>query len=531
MAQRTDPKPSPDSQEHLDAGAPRGLATGERAAVRRRLSHRWAFFSFAVLGLLALTLWLRYTSPTPAPIAAAPEPRPTSVAVLPLVNASPDSAAEFFSEGVSRELAAALGRVPGLRVAAPGSVFALRRPNEDPRDAGRRLGVATVLEGSVRQTNDRLRVIVHLVSVGEGFDLWSETYERTPAEIFAVQEEIVRSVVATLRVPGAERWVDNASTTSDLDAYRSYLRARHAATRPPGADPTYAAALYQEAIAADSGFAPAWAGLAVAHAARAVSQGARPSEAMPAARVAATRALALDSSLAVAHTTLAQIHFLYDRDWLAADSAFQRALMTNPNRPEVHYWYAHFLLATSRGDEAVMHNRRAQELSPFDPEILAQLGWHDIQVRKFAEARESLDRGMAVDSNRAETRRLLGLLAEVVGDHELAESHYRAGLARAPDDLDLLAALGRIHALAGRPDEAGAVLARLDSLTTERWVSPYLSAIIAEALGDRRRAFAWLEEAVADRAADVVYLDFDPRLDRLRDDRRFARIRRSVGLP
>ena len=535
MAHVTDPpppsSPPPADTAELEARDPRGLSTGERAALRRRLSPRWAFFSFAVLGLLALTLWLRYTAPTPAPAAAVAEPRPSSVAVLPLVNASPDSAGEFFSDGITRELTAALGRVPGLRVAAPTSVFALRRPGEDPRDAGRRLNVATVLEGSVRHATDRLRVTVHLVSVSEGFDLWSETYERTPGEIFAVQEEIVRSVVAALRVPGAERWTDSLRATAGLDAYLAYLRARHAAERPQGGDPAYAAALYQESIEADSGFAPAWAGLAAAHVRRALTRGARPSEAMPAARVAATRALALDSSLAVAHTTLAQIRFLYDRDWPAADSAFRRALAINPNRPEVHHGYAHLLLATGRGDEALMQGRRALELSPLDPALAAHLGWHHLHTRQFAEARGSLDRALAADSTRADTRRLLGLLVQVLGDYELAESHYRAALARTPDDLELLASLGRTHALDGRPDEARAVLARLDSLTAERWVSPYLFALIAEALGDRRRAFAWLEEAVADRAGDVVYLDLDPRLDRLRGDRRFARIRRSVGLP
>ena len=507
------------------------LGTSSYAAVRRRLSPHWAFFSFALLGLFALTLWLRYTAPTSTPAAAAPEPRPSSIAVLPFVNASPDSANEFFSDGVTEELTAALGQVPGLRVAAPASAFGLKRSGDDPQGAGRRLNVATVLEGSVRQANDRLRLTVHLVSVSEGFDLWSETYERLPGDIFAIQQEIVRSVVATLRIPGAERWTDSFRTPSNPAAYVTYMRARHAMGSRAGGDASYATALYQEAIRLDSTFAPAWAGLAAAQVQRSLTQGARPGEAMPAARAAATRALALDSSLAVAHTALAQVRFLYDRDWPAADSAFQVALGINPNLPEVHHGYAHLLLAVGRVDEALMHAVRAIELSPLDPATLAHLGWHNLHVRRYAEVRESFDRALAVDSTRAETRRLLGLLAEVLGDYELAESHYRAALARAPDDLEIQASLGRMHALDGRSEEARAVLARLDSATTQRYVSPYLFAGLAEALGDRRRAFAWLEEAAADRVGEVVYLDLDPRLDRLRSDRRFARIRRTVGLP
>ncbi len=535
MAQLTDP-PAPPQPPALDAAelegrGPRGLTPGDRLALRRRLSPRWVFFSFAVTGLLALTLWLRYTAPTPTPAAITPEPRPNSLAVLPFVNASPDSAEQFFSDGVTEELTAALGRVPGLRVAAPSSAFAFQLPGEDPRDAGRRLNVATVLEGSVRQANDRLRITVHLVSVREGFDLWSETYDRLPGDVFAVQEDIVRSVVSTLRVPGAERWTDSLRPTSNLEAYTAYLRARHAMAGPVGANPSYAAGLYEEAIRLDSSYAPAWAGLASAQVRRALGQGARPSEAMPAARAAATRALALDSTLAVAHTTLAQVRFLYDREWPAADSAFRRALVINPNRSEVHHGYAHLLLATGRADEALLHGRRALELSPLDPETIAHLGWHHLLVRKYAEVRESFVRALAVDPSRAETRRLLGLLAEVLGDYELAESQYRAALDRAPENLELLAALGRTHALDGRAADAQAVLAKLDTLAASGYVSPYLFAGIAEALGDRRRAFAWLEDAVADRVSEVVYLDLDPRLDRLRGDRRFARIRRSVGLP
>jgi serine/threonine-protein kinase len=288
--------------------------------------------------------------------------------------------------------------------------------------------------------------------------------------------------------------------------------------------------LFQEALLLDSTFAPAWAWLAAAQAERAV-EGARPADVMPAAREAAERALALDSALAVAHMTAGQVSVLYDWDWSAADSAFQRALLINPNRAEVHHWYSRLLAALGRADEAVLHARRAVELSPLDAEAIAHLGWLHLYARRYAEARERLQRALQADSSLASTRSLLGLLAEAQGDYELAESHYRGALGGDADDLGALAALGRAHALDGRAEDARAVLATLDSLSAERYVSPYLLSGIAEALGDTRRAFAWLEEAVADRAGALVYLELDPRLDRLRGDRRFNRIRRSVGLP
>ncbi len=524
------------SQPRLDtadteARGPHGITTGERTALRRRLSPRWAFFSVAVIGLLGVTLWLRYTAPAEVPAVRAPEPRPTSIAVLPLVNASPDTANEFFSDGMTEELTAALGRVPGLRVAAPSSAFALKGRNEDPGAIGRRLNVGTVLEGSVRQDNDRLRVTVHLVSVSEGFDLWSETYERPSTDVFAVQREIAQAVVAALRAPGTGAVPASPSPTTNVDAYATYLRGRHVLGREGASDPAHAVGLFQETLRLDSTFAPAWAWLAAAQAERAIAEGARPADAMPAAREAAERALALDSSLAVAHTTVGQVRFLYDWDWNAADSAFQRALLINPNRAEAHHWYSHLLAALGRADEAMVHGRRAVELSPLDAGAIAHLGWLHLYARRYAEARESLEGALQADSSLASTRSLLGLLAEVQGDYELAESHYRGALDRDPDDLGALASLGRAHALDGRAEDARAVLASLDSLSAQRYVSPYLLGGIAEALGDTRRAFAWLEEAVADRAGALVYLELDPRLDRLRGDRRFNRIRRSVGLP
>jgi tetratricopeptide (TPR) repeat protein len=337
--------------------------------------------------------------------------------------------------------------------------------------------------------------------------------------------------VAALRVPGARPPPVPAAPTSSLDAYSAYLRARHAMRLHGAAAPSVATALLQEAIGHDSSFALAWGSLAAAQVQRALREGARPADVMPSARSAAIRALALDSTLAVAHTALGLVRFLYDWEWSGADSAFQRALVINPNRPDTRRWYAHLLVAVGRSDEGLAHARRALELSPLVAETLEHLGWQHLYARRYGDARESLDRALAVDSSLAGARYLLGLLAEVLGDHELAESHYRRAVAEAPDDTEVLAALGRTHALDGRPDDARAVLARLDSLSDQRYVSPYLLAGIGEALGDRRRAFAWLEEAVADRAAQLVYLRLDPRLDRLRGDRRFARIGRSVGLP
>lgn len=510
-----------------------GLTTGERVAARQRVSPRWGFFALALLAVLGVTLWLRYTTPATARPAVAVPARPTSVAVLPLVNASPDSADEYLSDGLTEELISDLGRVPGLRVTGASSSFALGGRVEDAQRAGTRLGAGAVLEGSARQAAGRLRVTVHLVSVREGFDLWSETYERDARDIFAVEHEIVRGVAGALRRPQPAA---TGAPTASLDAYALYLRGRRAA-RQAGPEPlARAMGLFQEAVALDSGFALAWSGLAETWLGQVVGAATPPREAMPRAAAAAERALALEPTLAGAHTALGVVRFLYDWKWDAAETEFQRALALNPNLASADRWYAHLLVATGRPDAALARSRRAVELEPADPTSRLQLGRYYLFTGLLSEAESELDLGRRLDSTRGgrfadATALLLGLLAERRGDYPLAESRYRAALTLAPEAPSLLTALGRVHALAGRPEEARALLQRLDSLSAVRYVSPFDLALVADGLGDRRRAFAWLDAALADRAASLVDLATDPRLERLRGDRRFARIARAVGLP
>ena len=246
------------SAEAAGRAAPEaGLTTGERQVARRRLAPRWGFFTAAVLAVFAVTLWLRYTAPRPAPRAVPPPP--TSVAILPLVNAGPDSADDYLSEGLTEELIAGLGRVPGLRVVGAASTFALADRLDDAQRAGVRLGAGAVLEGSVRLAAGRLRVTVHLVSVREGFDLWSESYDREASELAGVEDEIVRGVAGALRraPPPAE-----PPLTRNLAAHVRYLQARYAARRGDSASAAAAAEGYTAAIALDSTFAAPWAGLA-----------------------------------------------------------------------------------------------------------------------------------------------------------------------------------------------------------------------------------------------------------------------------
>ncbi|MBA3346364.1 MAG: tetratricopeptide repeat protein [Gemmatimonadales bacterium] len=497
-------------------------------ALRRWLPTRWTFFAVAVAGLLVVSLWLRYSASAPPP-APPPAVRPPSIAILPLVNASPDTANEYLSDGITEQLIGALGPVPGLRVIARPSAFAYDERALDAQAIGQRLDVGAVLEGSVRQFGDRLRVNVHLVSVPEGFDIWSETYERPAADLFAVEDHIARSVVAALRLRPPAALV--TQPTASFEAHTAYLQGLYHSRRFTRRGVQLAINYFGEAIRLDSTFAGAWAGLADAYIQRGIVEELRPKESMPPAKAALERSLALDSTLAEAHTTLGLIRFHYDWDWTGAEASFRRATALNPNLAEAHLWLAHLLLALGRAEESSAAGRRALSLSPADQRTRVQLGWQHLRAERYDEAREAAANALKQSPSAMEPHYQLALLAELSGDYPTAMAELELALTSAPDRAELRASLARVYALAGRPEEARRIVAELGQPSDGRYVSPYFLAWVGAALGDERQAFVELAAAAADRSEHLVYLRVDPRLDTLRQDPRFGRLAGRIGLP
>ena len=456
--------------------------------------------------------------------------RPNSMAILPFVNTSPDTSDDYLAHGVAAELTRSLSRLRGLRVAARSSAFGLKQTAGDPRITGRRLNVGTVLQGTVRRAGDRLRVTAHLVDADEGFDLWSETYEGAPADIFDIQDQIGRSIAGTFRIP-----MDSTAAARRPDAgfsaYDAYLAGRYfLEQRTPGTAPRAIAHLTR-ATRIDTAFAEAHAALAEAYLRRGDAEALPPRVAVPLALEAAARALALDSTLAEAHTTLGVIHFGFDRDWRRAETEFRRAIALEPASPEAHQQYARFLLAMGRMDEAREASERALELSPASPLMVEQLGWQYLHARQYGRSREALWRALEMDSTAWRTHFDLALLEQAAGNLAEAETRLRIPLEIAPERAEVQLALGQLYAATGRTEQAKEILQQLREAAEERYVSPYLIACLQASLGMRPQAFAFLDRAVRERSELVAYLRIDPRVDSLRTDRRFARLLRQLRLP
>jgi len=482
---------------------------------------RWKIFSGAVAVLLAATLWLRVTAPA-APATPDAPASPRSVAVRAFASFGPDSAVNALGEALAGELREAFSRIPGLRVVDPVSVRVAGRGVEDSRALGRRLGVGSVLEGNIRVTGDRLRVTTHLLSVDRGFDLWSETFDQPAAELLAVRDSIARSVGTTLRLPTRSLL---AGVTGD-STYWAYLRGRQAMTA--GLDPARAVAAFGEAVRFDPSYAPAWAGLAEAHAAELLAGTRPPAEPAEAARAAAERALALDGRSARALLARGMVRLTYDRAWAEAGDDLRRAAALDPSDPEPAHWRSHLFLAQRLVDSSLAASAVAMSLSPFDPARRVHLAWHYAMAGADTLA-ASLLAGMALDSSMLATDLHLPLLLEIAGDSASALAALRQALAAAPGRHDILAELARLHALAERPDTARGLLATLQARSDSGWVSPYALALVHAALGGRRAALTALDRALGEHDPAVVALLLDPRLAGLRRDRRFTGLVRRLG--
>jgi serine/threonine protein kinase/tetratricopeptide (TPR) repeat protein len=462
--------------------------------------------------------------PTPAPVPGGQESR--AIAVLPFVNASPDPDNEYFSDGMTDELITALTKVEGLHVASRTSVFALKNQREDVRAIGARLNVSAVLEGSVRKAGNRLRITVQLSSASDGRTLWSERYDREMADVFAIQDEIAQTIVRTLRTTllGDIGNTTPVRYTENVKAYSLYLKGRFWWNRRTQADIAEGVRYFDQAIVEDPDYALAYSGLADSYALDLDYRGVPVVEGMERAKAMARRAIALDETLAEAHTSLAWVTFIYDWDWPAAEREFTRAIQLNPRYSTARQWYAWFLVAMGRFDEALAEGRAAIDLDPASVSIRRSLGWLQYYARQFEPALDNLRRSLAMNPTAEETHRLLGLVYMQQGLYDEAAASFKEAIASSDYDVMAFAGLGHVAARRGRVEEARAVLNELYRRSKTGYVSPVALGGLHVALGEADDAFGQLEQVYRERRGWLAYLKIEPILDGLRNDPRFARL-------
>lgn len=465
---------------------------------------------------------------TSAPASHHPEsPSADSVAVLPFMNMSSSQDDQYFCDGMTEELINALAQVESLQVAARTSSFAYRDRHEDIRGIGQSLGVGTVLEGSVRRSGERLRVTVQLINVNDGYHLWSGTFDREVKDTFAIQDEIARAVVATLATHlGTDPDTNLVQRgTDDLLAYESYLRGRYTWNRRTEGGLRASITHFQEAIEKDADYANAYAGLADSHALLGIAEYgmAPPLEVMPRAKAAARQALRIDPRSAAAQTTLAHVTYAFDWDWVEADQAFRLAIELDPDYAFGHHWYALFLSAMERHDEAIASELRARELEPLSLIINKNVGTILFYAGQVEEAVREYRRTLELEPTFARTHYFYGLALEAQGRLEEAIREFRIALDADPGNTVLRASLGHALGLAGYELEASEILRDFAEIERQgRYVPALNRAIVALGMGHQDEALSWLERACEERSSWLVSARVDPTFDAVRDHPRFV---------
>lgn len=497
-------------------------------SARRRFWGRRTIFSVVVSLLLAAAvaavLLLGLGERARDTDAAASGGRFATLAVLPFVNASGDPADEYFSDGLSEELMGRLARSQELRVVSRTSAFALEDADLDAREIGRILGADALVEGSVRHDGERLRISVHLVDSSNGYQLWSQTYDRRIGDVFAVQEDIALSVANTLTgrlLAPAEAEALTVPATDPV-AYDLYLKGRFYWHRRTEDGLRAALEFFREAVERAPDYAPALVGLGDAYAVLGFYDYLAPDDSFPRAQEMARRTLQIDPRNASAHATLGYAALYYDWDLEEAEAQFRESIALRPGYSKAHQWYANLLTAAGRFEEAEREMRRAQQLDPLSLIASAALGW----VRYFAgrqeEALEQFRITLALDEDFQLAYLWSGWSLEALGKYDEAVVMIEEAVARSDGSGISMASLARVQALRGERSEAERVLTEL--LESGTYVPSYEIAKAYLALGQRELAAEWLQRAVEQRSHSLVFLKVDPQLASFRDDPVFARL-------
>jgi len=508
-----------------EPGSPSSLGLPARippVAAQKRTWWKLLLPALAVLIAVAIgaARWKRNAAVPATPLAS-------SIAVLPFVDMSPEKNQQYFSDGLAEELLNHLARTPGLRVAARTSSFQFRDKTADLAAIGQKLDVATILEGSVRKDGNRVRISAELVKAEDGFQLWSDTYDRDLNDVFAVQDNIARAITGELKLRLLNAHGGSIPQRGiSAAAYNAYLQGRYFYERRTHDDLSRAYEYFQQAVKLDPGYARGWSALAWVLIARGENaEGASFEEGYRDAMTAAERALQLDPGLAEAHAAIGRIKRSYDWDRAGADAAFQKALALEPQNSVVLLGASSLQASLGRFDEAVALNRRAVEIDPLSVVAHVSLGMHAYYAGQQELAIDAYQKALAISPDGPEAHYLLGLvylgqskpqqaLAEFEKNHPNSERTVGQALA---------------YSALGRKTEADAALQQLIDNYQEQ--AAYQIAEVYAFRGEMDRAFQWLGTARSHKDAGLAAIKGDPLLKNLYRDPRFPAFLRKMGLP
>ncbi|MDA1315309.1 MAG: protein kinase [Acidobacteria bacterium] len=510
---------------------PAGFERIVRRALRKEPADRYDSLEDLLAELRAVREELRATT-TSRHAARTPDP---TIAVLPFVDMSPDRDQEYFCDGISEEIINALTTVKGLKVVSRTSSFGFKDHAYDIREIGEKLGVRTVLEGSVRKLGDRFRITVQHINVADGYHLWSQRFDREMKDVFAVQDEIAQAVVQTLSVKlTAQAAAVPQKRPHNVEAYNTYLQGRYHLNHRTRESLLKAIQCFEQTACEDCDFPLSFAGLAEAHILFGSGGYAdsNTAESLEKAKQAAMRAISLDDSCAEAHTALALVHCRKDWNWAEADKEFRRGIDLNDGYATGHHQYALFLAQVKRLEEALQHVRRAHELDPLSLIISTAVGRILHFNRRYEEALHQFKRTIALDPLFAGTYFDLGITCGLLGRYEEAlESLGNLSKLSSGEQLREWFTRAIIYAQMGEHDRAQRLVQDVLAAAGKREIPNFTRAILEMTLGHEDKAVEFLNQAYEAREAGLVYLQCEPFFDPMRNDPAYPALIKKMGFP
>lgn len=456
-----------------------------------------------------------------------------SLVVLPLRNLSRDPEQEYFADGITEALINSLAKIGALRVISRTTAMRYKLTDKRLPQIAKELSVDAVVEGTVQRSAERVCISAQLIQASTDTHLWAESYERDLRDVLALQSEIARAVAKEIQVkltPQEQTRLTRASRVEPA-AFEAYLKGRHFWNRRTGDDLAKAAECFQRAIEKDPGYAAAYAGLADCANIAGWWGFSSPEEGCAKAKKLAIAALEIDPMLAEGHTAMAWAVAYFDYDFSKAEAIYRRSIELDPHLAQSHQWLGHLLAALGRTEEGIAELHVSLRLDPLSLIFNATLGWVYFCGRRYRESLEQAKKSVELEPNYLLIQWGLGIIYREFSDHESAFTHLRKAVELSQGVPVMVASLGEAFALAGQRQEAENILAQLDQLSKQRYVTPYLIARIYAALHMDEEALSWLEEAYRTRAAWMTLLKVDQRWDRLRSTPRFKRVFRGMNFP
>jgi TolB-like protein/DNA-binding winged helix-turn-helix (wHTH) protein/tetratricopeptide (TPR) repeat protein len=519
----TEPQPAP-----ADLPAPvdqdQAQLPGRGTAKRSWLRH-WKMSGFALVLLSAAVLALIFLS-------SHPSSNIRSLAVLPLENLSGEPSQDYFSDGMTDELTTELGQISELRVISRTSAMTYKGAHRPLPKIGQELNVDAVVEGTVLRSGNQVRITVQLIRATTDKQLWGKSYNVELRDILTVQKEVARSIVQEIRIeltPHEQAVLENAKRVNP-EAYETYLKGGFFWNKRTADGLKKAIENFNDAIAKDPNYAPAYVGLADAYALAGDWQYGvlAPREAYPKAQAAATEAIALDNSLGEAHISLAWCLDGFKWDWEAAGKEFKQGIELSPGYATGHHWYGWHLAALGRHDEAIAELERAESLDPLSLVIGTDLAEELLIARRYDEAIQQSRKTMAMDPFFALTHFVLG---ETYGQKMMyneAIAELQRAIELSPGSTAFTATLGYVYAVSGARDKAVKILNNLKIVSNDRFSNAAVIALVYVGLDEKDQAMAWLEKAYSERFNPQILMR--PCFDPIRSDPRFQDLLRHIGL-